>query len=151
MERRIWQEVKAMTRKEVIVRAIAKQITWIQAAWICGITDRHMRRLKQRYERWGYDGLVDRRGGKPRRKRIALETIERICALKRQRYADFSVQHFWEKVCEEHHIDIGYTWLKLTLQAAGLAEKSPGRGRYRRRRERRPMRGMMLHLDGSTH
>ena len=151
MERRIWQEVKAMTRKEVIVRAIAKQITWIQAAWICGITDRHMRRLKQRYERWGYDGLVDQRGGKPRRKRITLETIERICALKRQRYADFSVQHFWEKVCEEHHIDIGYTWLKLTLQAAGLAEKSPGRGRYRRRRERRPMRGMLVHLDASTH
>jgi hypothetical protein len=151
MERRIEQEVKAMTRKEVIVRAIAKQITWIQAAWICGITDRHMRRLKQRYERWGYDGLVDQRGGRPRRKRIALETIERICALKRQRYADFSVQHFWEKVCEEHQIDVGYTWLKLTLQAAGLAEKSAGRGRYRRRRERRPMRGMMLPLDGSTH
>jgi hypothetical protein len=151
MERRIEREVKAMTRKEVIVRAIAKQITWIQAAWICGITDRHMRRLKQRYERWGYDGLVDQRGGRPRRKRIALETIERLCALKRQRYADFSVQHFWEKVCEEHQIDIGYTWLKLTLQAAGLAEKSLGRGRYRRRRERRPLRGMMLHLDGSTH
>ena len=140
-----------MTRREVIVRAIAKQLTWIQAAWICGITDRHMRRLKQRYERWGYDGLVDQRGGRPRRKRIALETIERLCALKRERYADFSVQHFWEKVREEHHIEIGYTWLKLTLQAAGLAEKSPGRGRYRRRRERRPLRGMMLHLDGSTH
>lgn len=145
------QEVKAMTRKEVIVRAIAKQLTWIQAAWICGITDRHMRRLKQRYERWGYDGLVDQRGGHPRRKRIALEMIERICALKRERYADFSVQHFWEKVREEHHIDIGYTWLKLMLQAAGLAEKSPGRGRYRRRRERRPMRGMLVHLDASTH
>jgi len=151
MERRIRQEVKAMTRKEVIVRAIAKEITWIQAAWICGITDRHMRRLKQRYEHWGYDGLVDQRSGKPRRKRIAVATIEQLCELKRQRYPDFSVQHFWEKVHEEHQIDIGYTWLKLTLQAAGLAEKSRGRGRYRRRRERRPMRGMLVHLDASTH
>ncbi len=151
MERRLQQEVKAMTRKEVIVQAMAKTITWIQAAWICGITDRHMRRLKERYERWGFDGLVDQRGGRPRRKRIAVETIERICALKRERYPDFSVQHFWEKVREEHGIDIGYTWVKLTLQAAGLAEKSPGRGRYRRRRERRPMRGMLVHLDASTH
>jgi transposase len=151
MERQVRRKVKAMTRREVIVRAIAKQITWIQAAWICGITERHMRRLKQRYEQWGYDGLVDQRGGRSRRKRIALETIEQICALKRQRYADFSVQHFWEKVREEHQVDIGYTWLKLALQAAGLAEKNPGRGRYRRRRERRPLRGMMLHLDGSTH
>jgi len=145
------QEVKAMTRKEVIVRAIAKEITWIQAAWICGITDRHMRRLKERYQAWGYDGLVDQRGGRPRRKRIALETIATLCELKRERYADFSVQHFWEKAREEHHIDIGYTWLKLTLQAAGLAEKSAGRGQYRRRRERRPLRGILVHLDASTH
>lgn len=151
MERRLRQEVKAMTRREVIVQAIAKQITWIQAAWICGMTDRHMRRLKERYVTQGYDGLVDQRGGRPRRKRIAVETIERICTLKRERYADFSVQHFWEKVREEHGIVIGYTWLKLMLQAVGLAEKSAGRGQYRRRRERRPLRGMLVHLDASTH
>ena len=151
MDTQVERKVKAMTRKEVIVRAMAKEITWIQAAWICGITDRHMRRLKERYLAHGYDGLVDQRGGRPRRKRIAVRTIEQICALRRDRYADFSVQHFWEQVREQHEIDIGYTWLKLTLQAAGLAEKSPGRGRYRRRRERRPMRGMLVHLDASTH
>ncbi len=151
MDKQVEQKVKAMTRKEVIVRAMAREITWIQAAWICGITDRHMRRLKERYVAYGYDGLVDQRGGRPRRKRIAVATIEKICALRRERYADFSVQHFWEQVREEHAIDIGYTWLKLTLQAAGLAEKSRGRGRYRRRRERRPMRGMLVHQDASTH
>jgi hypothetical protein len=95
--------------------------------------------------------LVDQRSGRPRRKRIAVATIARLCALKRDRYADFSVQHFWEQVRVQHGIEIGYTWLKLALQAAGLAEKSPGRGRYRRRRERRPMRGMLVHLDASTH
>jgi hypothetical protein len=145
------QEVKAMTRREVIVHAIARQITWIQAAWICGITDRHMRRLKERYLAHGYDGLVDQRGGKVRRKRIPLATIEQLCQLRRERYADFSVQHFWEKATEVHGLAISYTWAKLALQAAGLAEKSPARGKYRRRRERRPLRGMMLHLDGSTH
>jgi hypothetical protein len=149
--RRVAREAKRMTRKEVIVRAIAKELTWIQAAEICRITARQMRRLKRRYEEHGYDGLVDGRGGKTRRKRIALETLERLCELRREQYADFSVQHFWEKATEEHHLAISYTWAKLALQAAGLAEKSPGRGQYRRRRERRPLRGMMLHLDGSTH
>jgi hypothetical protein len=151
MERRLRQKVKAMTRKEVIVRAIAKELTWIQAAEICGITARHMRRLKGHYERHGYGGLVDGRGGRTRRKRIPLATIEQLCRLRREKYAEFSVQHFWEKATEEHQLKISYTWAKLTLQAAGLAEKSPGRGKYRRRRERRPVRGMMLHIDGSTH
>jgi hypothetical protein len=151
MDSRVKREVKAMTRNEVIMRAMAKEITWIQAAWICGITDRQMRRIKDSYLKRGYDGLVDGRGGRPRRRRIKVATIEKICELRRKRYADFSVQHFWEKVTEVHKIAISYTWLKLALQSAGLAEKSPGRGKYRRRRERRPMRGMMVHLDASTH
>ena len=87
-----------MTRKEVIVKTIAGELTWIQAADILGITARHLRRLKQRWECRGYDGLVDYRGGKPRRTRIALATIEQVCTLKRQRYPDFSVQHFWEQL-----------------------------------------------------
>ena len=99
-----------MTRKEVIVKTIAGELTWIQAADILGITARHLRRLKQRWERHGYDGLVDYRGGKPRRTRIALATIEQVCTLKRQRYPDFSVQHFWEQLGPVHGLEISYTW-----------------------------------------
>ena len=115
-----------MTRKEVIVKTIAGELTWIQAADILGITARHLRRLKQRWECRGYDGLVDYRGGKPRRTRIALATIEQVCTLKRQRYPDFSVQHFWEQLGPVHGLEISYTWTKLALQAAGLVAKSPG-------------------------
>jgi len=140
-----------MTKHEVLMRAIAKEITWIQAAQICGMSDRQMRRLKREFERRGYEAVVDHRGRTPRRQRIPLATLDRICALKRERYPDFSVQHFWEKLSAEHGIAISYTWTKLSLQAAGLVEKRPGRGRYRRRRERRPLRGLMVHLDASRH
>ncbi|MBM4244462.1 MAG: transposase family protein [Deltaproteobacteria bacterium] len=61
------------------------------------------------------------------------------------------MRHFWEHATERHGLELSYTWRLLTLQAAGLAEKAPTRGKYRRRRERRPMRGMLLHLDASTH
>jgi len=140
-----------MTRNEVIMRAVTGQLTWIEAAEICGVTPRQMRRLKQRYEQRGYDGLVDGRGGRPRRRRIPLETLRELCRLKGEQYPDFSVQHFWEKATEVHGLRLSYTWAKLALQAAGLAAQAPGRGRYRRRRERRPLRGMLLHLDASTH
>ena len=140
-----------MTKHQVLMRAIAKEITWIQAAQICGMSDRQMRRLKREFERRGYEAVLDHRGRAARRQRIPLATLERVCALKRERYPDFSVQHFWEKLTAEHGIAISYTWTKLTLQAAGLVEQSPGRGRYRRRRDRRPFRGLMVHLDASRH
>lgn len=140
-----------MTKKEVMLKAIEGRITWIQAADILGITARHMRRIKTRYEAFGFDALRDHRAGKPRRRRIPLATVEKLLALRRTVYAEFSVRHFWEHATERHGLELSYTWTLLTLQAAGLAEKAPARGKYRRRRERRPMRGMLLHLDASTH
>lgn len=151
MEAVVAREAKAMTRKEVIVKAIEGKLSWVQAADICGMTARHMRRLKRRWEAHGYDGIWDQRGKTPRRRRIPLETIKALCELKRRRYPDFSIQHFWEKATEVHGFTLSYTWTRLVLQAAGLAPKAPGRGKYRRRRERRSMVGMLLHLDGSTH
>lgn len=140
-----------MTKKEVITKAIDKRITWLQAADILGVTARHMRRLRVRFEEHGWGGLRDGRVGNTRRKRIPLKTIEKVCQLRRERYADFSVKHFHEQVTERHGIELSYTWTKQVLQAAGLAEKAPGRGKYRRKRERRPMVGMLVHLDASTH
>ena len=150
-ERRVAREVRTMTRKEVIVKAIAGDLTWIQAAVILGITVRHLRRLKRRWEHRGYDGLQDQRGRTTRRRRIPLKTIATLCRLRRERYADFSIQPFWERATEQHGLALSYTWTRLVLQAAGLAPKAPGRGKYRRRRERRPLVGMLIHLDASTH
>jgi len=149
--RLVAKEARAMTRKEVILKAIDGQISWIQAADILGISPRHLRRLKRIWEREGYGGLQDQRGIRPRRRRIPLKVIEQLCRLRRERYRDFSIQHFWEKATELHGINLSYTWTRLVLQEAGLAPKAPGRGKYRRKRERRSMRGMLVHLDASTH
>ena len=149
--RQVAKEIRAMTRKEVIVKAIDGQLTWIQAADILGVSARHLRRLKRRWKYRGFDGLQDQRGQQPRRRRIPLKVIERLCRLRRERYADFSIRHFWEKATEVHGFELSYTWTRLVLQAAGLAPKAPGRGKYRRKRERRPLRGMLVHLDASTH
>jgi transposase len=145
------REAKAMTRREVIQKAIEKHITWIQAASICGVTARHMARLRERYERLGIDGLRDGRGGKVQPRRISEETEKEVCRLKRKVYPDLSVRHFHEFAVRDHGLKLGYTWTLIVLQKDGLAEKGTGRGQYRRKRERRPMRGMMLHLDASRH
>lgn len=147
----IAREARLMTRKEVILKAIQKHISWIQAADILGVTARHMRRLKVRYEKFGYGGLRDCRSGKPRRKRIVIKTIQELCRLKKEVYPDFSIRHFYEYATERHGLKISYTWVRIVLEEAGIVEKAPGRGKHRRKRERRPMIGMLLHMDGSTH
>jgi transposase len=142
---------RAMKIQEVILRAMAKKITWWQAAEIIGISDRQMRRWYQRYQEFGYDGLFDRRLGRPSPKRVPLETVEQVLGLYRDRYFDLNVQHFGEKLRAEHGIRLSYTWVKAALQGAGLVKKGRQRGVHRRRRARRPLPGMLLHLDGSRH
>ena len=92
---------RAMKIQEVILRAVAKRITWWQAAEIIGVSDRTMRRWKERYEEHGYDGLYDRRLGKPSPKRVALATVEQVLGLYQEKYFDFNVRHFHEKLKEE--------------------------------------------------
>jgi transposase len=142
---------RAMKAEEVILRVIGKQLTFWQGASILRISPRHLRRIFQRYELLGFDGLYDRRRGRPSARRVPLEMVERVLGLYREKYFDFSVRHFYEKLQEEHGIRYSYTWVKQLLQAAGLVRRGRKRGVHRRRRERRPMVGMMLHIDGSTH
>jgi transposase len=114
---------RAMKVQEVILRAMAKKITWWQAAEIIGISDRSMRRWHERYEEHGYDGLFDRRRGQPSPKRVPLATVEQVLGLYRERYFDLNVQHFHEKLGEQHGIELSYTWVKQALQGAGLVAR----------------------------
>src|SRR6059058_5462324 len=142
---------RAMKVQDVILQAMAKKITWWQAAEILGISDRHMRRWRERYVEQGYNGLFDRRRGQPSRRRVPMATVEKVLALYREKYFDLNVQHFHEKLQAEHGIELSYTWVKQALQGAGLVGRGRKRGAHRKRRERRPLPGMLLHIDGSRH
>jgi len=142
---------RAMKVQDVMLQAMAKKITWWQAAEILGISDRHMRRWRERYEAEGYKGLFDRRRGKPSTRRVPMATVEKVLALYREKYFDLNVQHFHEKLGTEHGMELSYTWVKQALQGAGLVARGRKRGAHRKRRARRPLPGMLLHIDGSRH
>ena len=142
---------RAMKIKEVITRAMSGQINWIQAAEILGMSDRQLRRWRQRWKAQGYDGLFDRRRQQPSPKRVPVDEVEQVLRLYRERYYDFNVKHFVEKLHEDHGIGLSYTWVKTALQTAGLVKRYRKRGPHRKRRPRRPLPGMLLHIDGSQH
>ena len=140
-----------MKLQDVLLKAMAKKITWWEAAEIIGVTDRTMRRWRERLEEHGYSGLADRRKGKVSFRRVPLKTCEEVLRLYREKYFDFSIRHFHEKLQNEHGIDLSYTWVQQALQGAGLVKRRSRRGPHRRRRERRPFPGMLLHIDASKH
>jgi transposase len=142
---------RTMKVQEVILRAMAKKITWWQAAEILGVSNRTIRRWKWKYENEGFRGILDRRRGKPSWKRVPAGETERILALYRDTYFDLNVRHFYEKATAQHGVTLSYTWVKNLLQGAGLVKKRRDRKAHRKRRPRRPIPGMLLHIDGSHH
>ena len=140
-----------MKREEILLRAYGRKISWIEAAEILGMSCRHLRRLREAYDKWGFDGLHDGRVGResPRRKPVAV--VEEVLRLYRDEYFDFNVRHFHEKLVERHQMTVSYTWVKSLLQGAGFVAKDRARKKHRRRRERKPLTGMMEHIDGSKH
>jgi transposase len=122
-----------------------------EAAELLGVSERTFRRWRRAYEEEGESGLVDGRLGKASGKRVPSDRAEEVERLYRERYQGFTVKHFHEHLVKDYGFGWGYTWTKLHLQSAGLTPKAPRKGAHRRKRERRPLPGMMLHQDGSRH
>lgn len=142
---------RAMKVQEVILKALGGEIHWYRAADILGFSPRTLRRRRERYETHGYVGLVDKRLHRPSIRRVAAPEVERLLRLYRERYRGFNVRHFHQIVRREHGVTVSYSFLKQSLQAAGLVKKHRARGRHRRRREPRACFGELLHMDGSPH
>jgi transposase len=122
-----------------------------EAGELLGMSGRNFRRLCVRYEEDGIEGLRDRRLGKVSPRRAPARELERMHALYRERYGDFTVKHFHEQLVKRHGYKLCYTVTKASLQAAGLVAKARRRSAHRKKRERRPLPGMLLFQDGSTH
>jgi len=139
-----------MKMSEVIELAVSGQIKWFEAATILGISDRQMRRWKERYQGKGVQGLYDRRR-QPSPKRTETDVAAKVVELYREQYFDFNVKHFHEQLEPQHGLTVSYTWTKSLLHSTGLVRRGKKRGQYRRRRERKSLPGLLVHLDGSTH
>src|SRR5271167_188103 len=127
------------------------RLTGEEAGELLGMSGRNFRRLCVRYEEDGIEGLRDRRIGKVSPRRAPERELERMHALYRECYGDFTVKHFHEQLVKRHNYKLCYTVTKLSLQAAGLVAKAKRRGAHRKKRVRRPLPGMLLFQDGSTH
>ena len=138
---------RAVKVHEVLMQALSGRQPWIHVAEILGVSARTVRRLRWRYEQYGFTGLYDHRQRTPSPRAVPLAEVHRLLALYRDRYGPrdghpgFNVRHFYQIARREHGVQVSYSFVKKALHAAGLIRTRRPRGRHRRRREPRPARG----------
>lgn len=152
MRRAAWLQDRRMRKfRDVLSRWDRGELSMLDAGELLGMSERQFRRYRDRYEEAGEAGLVDRRLGRSSPRRVPAEMVEEMLSLYRARYRGWNVKHFHEHLVRDHNFAWGYTFTKTQLHAAGLVDRAKRRGAHRRKRERKPCEGMMLHQDGSRH
>lgn len=152
MKRAAWLQDRRMRKfRDVLSRWERRELSMVEAGELLGMSERQFRRYRDRYEEEGIAGLVDRRLGRASARRAPGDAVEEMLWLYRERYRGWNVKHFHEHLVRDHNFAWGYTFTKTQLHAAGLVDRAKRRGAHRRKRERKPCEGMMLHQDGSRH
>src|SRR5665213_2141432 len=147
---RLHEGIRRMRFTDILGRSERSELSQMEAAELLGISERTFRRWRDRHRETGLSGLDDRRLA-PSLRRAAVAEIERMLGLYRDLYRGFTVKHFHEQLGKRHNYTLGYTVTKVNLHRAGLVQPATKRSAHRKKRPRRPMVGMMLHQDASTH
>ena len=126
-----------------------RELSESEAGELLGRSERSFRRYKGLYEEGGLEALRDGRLGRPSSNATPQGLIDSILALYRRDHLGWNAKHFHEHVVKHHNFTLSYSLLKSRLQDAGLVRVKPQKGGHRRKRERKPCAGMMLHQDGS--
>jgi len=146
----VLQEVRIMRFEEAYGGWQGGRLTQEEAARLLGVCERTFRRQINRYEDDGIQGLIDKRLAQASHRRAPVDEVMQVTERYRRRHMGWSAKHYFSW----YRRDGGkrsYTWVKSRLQEAGLIAKSKGKGKHRKRRDRAPWPGMMLHQDGSPH
>jgi len=144
------QEIRAMRFEEAYSGWQEGRLRQEEAARLLGVCERTFRRYIDRYEENGLDGLIDRRLAQVSHRRAPVDEVMALCEQYQRRHEGWSAKHFFAWYRRDGG-SRSYSWVKNRLQGGGLIKKAPGRGKHRKKRERSPWPGMMLHQDGSTH
>ena len=148
---RLLQEIRKMRFAEAYESWNSGRLSQHEAAHLLGMSERNFRRYLVRYESEGIEGLADRRLDQFSHRRAPVDEVLKLVDLYRVRYSGWNVKHFHSWYRRVEGGERSYTWVKNQLQKSGLVEKSQGKGLHRKRRDRKPVPGMMIHQDGSEH
>lgn len=138
------QEIRKMRFEEAYGGWQSGRLTQGEAALLLGMCERTFRRYLVRFEADGLQGLIDRRLEQVSHKKAPVDEVLRVTETYRQRHEGWSAKHFYAWYRRDGG-SRSYTWVKSRLQEADLVPKAKARGVHRKRRDRSPWPGLMIH------
>ncbi|MEK7351185.1 MAG: helix-turn-helix domain-containing protein, partial [Nitrospirota bacterium] len=150
-EDRVIMSVKELRRVHVIRQTRENKLTQVKAGTLLGLSPRHIRRLIERVEQGGDQGLAHRGRGKPSNRRIPEKVQTKALTLYAQRYGDFGPTLAAEKLAERHGITLSAETVRGWLLAKGVTHFQRRKRPHRAWRERKAHVGELVQLDGSHH
>jgi hypothetical protein len=145
------REIRKMRFEEAYEGWREKRLTQEEAGQLLGMSERNFRRYVVRYEAEGLEGLIDQRIEQVSRRRAPVDEVLAVVQTYQSWHDGWNVRHFHSWYRREGMGTRSYSWVKKVLQEASAVPRAKARGKHRRKRERRPLPGMLLHQDGSRH
>ena len=128
-----------------------QKLTQVKPGTLLGLTTRHIRRLIERVEQEGDQGLAHRGRGMPSNRRLPAKVKAKALRLYAQRYGDFGPTLAAEKLAEHHGVPISDETLRRWLRERGTDHFTRRKRPHRVWRERKAQVGELVQLDGSDH
>jgi Winged helix-turn helix len=152
MKRANWlQETRKMKFIQTHEDWSAGRLTQHEAAQLLGICERTFRRQLVKYDEGGLEALSDKRLNQPSRRKAPIDEAKALANLYKTSFSSYNVSHFHQRYEARTTPARSYRWVKKVLQSEGLVKVAKARGKHRIKRERKPLPGMMIHQDASTH
>ena len=140
------------TRLQVLNNLMAGYMTTEQAATLMGVSTRHTRRILAAYRQEGAAALAHGNRGRRPSNATPEGMADAVVDLARIRYAGVNHTHLSELLRERVGIEIGRSTLHRLLKRAGVSSPRSRRApKHRVRRQRMPLEGMLIQIDGSHH
>ena len=150
MEGHLKMSAKERERLKIFERVKRGELQQKEAAALCQLEYRYLRRLYKRYFEQGDRGLVHQGRGRPSNRAHPAEFKATVLARYQERYPDFGPTLAAEKLALDGYV-LDHETLRGWLLKAGLWQKRRKRGKHRSWRERRAHFGELVQLDGSHH
>ena len=143
--------VKYAQRYSILKLATEGFISSKEGANALKISERHFKRLKKNFRKFGPQALIHGNRGRKPPNAYPEEIKQKVLRLFRSQYHNFNLSHFTDILKEEHGIKVSRETVRSWLIKAGLLEPKPLKQKRRKRRPRSKKEGQLVFLDGSLH